>query len=51
MEKPAVPQILIMFIIAADTGFGALIVVWTVARRLFDDRHRLRLDRLKTSAQ
>ncbi|MEE4113940.1 MAG: ABC transporter permease, partial [Desulfobacteraceae bacterium] len=42
-------QILIMFIISAGTGFGALIAVWTGARRLFDDRHRLRLDRLKVS--
>jgi putative ABC transport system permease protein len=39
-------QILIMFIISAGTGFGALIAVWAGSRRLFDDRHRLRLDRL-----
>jgi putative ABC transport system permease protein len=39
-------QILIMFIIAAGTGFGALIAVWAGSRRLFDDRHRLCLDRL-----
>ena len=44
-------QILIMFIISAGTGFGALIAVWIGSRRLFDDRHRLRLDRLKTSEQ
>ena len=44
-------QILIMFIISAGTGFGALIAVWTAARRLFDERHRLRLDRLKTAGQ
>lgn len=42
-------QILIMFIISAGTGFGALIAVWAGSRRLFDDRHRLRLDRLQTS--
>ena len=41
-------QILIMFIISAGTGFGALIAVWVGSRRLFDDRHRLRLDRLQT---
>jgi putative ABC transport system permease protein len=41
-------QILIMFIISAGTGFGALIAVWVGSRRLFDDRHRLRLDRLTT---
>ena len=39
-------QILIMFIISAGTGFGAMIAVWAGSRRLFDDRHRLRLDRL-----
>ena len=39
-------QILVMFIISAGTGFGALIAVWVGARRLFDRRHRLRLDRL-----
>lgn len=38
-----------VFIISEGTGFGALIAVWTGARRLFDDRHRLRLDRLETS--
>ena len=40
-------QILIMFLIAAGTGFGVLCSVWLTARRLFDDRHRLRLDRLR----
>jgi len=40
-------QILIMFTISAGTGFGALIAVWSASRRLFDDRHRLRLDRLR----
>jgi putative ABC transport system permease protein len=39
-------QILIMFVISAGTGFGALVAVWAGSRRLFDDRHRLRLDRL-----
>ena len=39
-------QILIMFLIAAGTGFGTLIAVGAGARHLFDDRHRLRLDRL-----
>ncbi len=39
-------QILIMFLIAAGTGFGVLAAVWLGARRLFDDRERLRLDRL-----
>ena len=40
-------QILIMFLIAAGTGFGVLFSVWLTAHRLFDERHRLRLDRLR----
>ncbi len=40
-------QILIMFLIASGTGFGVLVSVWLTAHRLFDDRHRLRLDRLR----
>lgn len=39
-------QILIMFLITAGTGFGTLGAVWLGARRLFDERERLRLDRL-----
>ncbi len=39
-------QILIMFTIAAGTGFGTFAAVATCARRLFDGRERLRLDRL-----
>lgn len=42
-------QILIMFLIAAGTGFGALTAVWFAARRLFDQRSRLRLDRLQSA--
>ncbi|MEM7395429.1 MAG: iron export ABC transporter permease subunit FetB [Verrucomicrobiota bacterium] len=41
-------QILIMFLIAAGTGFGTVAAVWIGSRRLFDERHRLRLDRLKS---
>ncbi|HKJ22747.1 MAG TPA: ABC transporter permease, partial [Gammaproteobacteria bacterium] len=40
-------QILIMFLIAAGTGFGTVAAVSLGARRLFDKRHRLRLDRLR----
>jgi putative ABC transport system permease protein len=40
-------QILIMFLIAACTGFGTLMAVWLASRRLFDERQRLRLDRLR----
>ncbi|WP_226701918.1 ABC transporter permease [Microbulbifer elongatus] len=39
-------QILIMFTIAAGTGFGTFVAVALCARRLFDARERLRLDRL-----
>lgn len=40
-------QILIIFLITVGTGFGTLTAVRLSARRLFDDRERLRLDRLK----
>jgi putative ABC transport system permease protein len=40
-------QILIMFMIASGTGFGSLSAVYIASRHLFDDRQRLRLDRLK----
>lgn len=40
-------QILIMFLIASGTGFGVMFSVWWTSRRLFDERHRLRLDRLR----
>ena len=39
-------QILIMFLICAGTGFGTIAAIRGVERRLFDDRHRLRLDGL-----
>jgi putative ABC transport system permease protein len=39
-------QILVMLLIAGGTGFGTLVAVSFAARRLFDDRHRLRLERL-----
>ncbi len=39
-------QIMILLLIAAGTGFGVLAAVRITARRLFDERHRLRLDRL-----
>ena len=40
-------QILIMFLISGGTGLGTVASVGLGARRLFDDRQRLRLDRLK----
>lgn len=39
-------QILIMFLIAGGTGLGTMLAVWLGAKRLFDNRERLRLDRL-----
>ncbi len=39
-------QILIMFLIAAGTGFGVLTAIWLISRRLFDDRQRLVLEHL-----
>ncbi len=44
-------QILIMFLIAAGTGFGTVIAVAAGTRHLFDERHRLRLDRLSTPSR
>ena len=40
-------QILIMFLVSAGTGLGTLAAVHIGARRLFDSRQRLCLDRLR----
>ena len=40
-------QVLVMFLIAAGTGFGAVLAVALASRRLTDERERLRLDRLE----
>lgn len=40
-------QILIMFLICAGTGFGTVAAICGVERKLFDARHRLRLDALR----
>jgi len=42
-------QILIMFLISAGTGFGVTAALWLASKRLFDERHRLRLDKLTGS--
>ncbi len=42
-------QILIMYLITAGTGFGAMFTAWFGCQWLFDERHRLRLDRLALS--
>jgi len=39
-------QILIMFLITAGTGFAAMLATWVGAKHLFDERQRLRLERL-----
>ncbi len=39
-------QILIMLLISAGTGFGVTAALWLASKRLFDERHRLRLDSL-----
>lgn len=39
-------QIMIMFLLCAATGFGAVVAVRGIESRLFDHRHRLRLDAL-----
>jgi putative ABC transport system permease protein len=43
-------QLLIMFLISAGTGLGSVLAVWLGSRRLFDERERLRLDRLRDKA-
>jgi len=40
-------QIMILMLIAGGTGLGATFAVWLGSRRLFDQRERLRLDRLR----
>jgi putative ABC transport system permease protein len=45
-EEAVKYQVLIMFMIAAGTGFGVIAAVQLGGRRLFDERARLRLDRL-----
>ena len=39
-------QILVMFLITAGTGFGTMTAIWLAAKHLFDDRERLRVERL-----
>ncbi len=42
-------QILVMFLIAGGTALGVLVATLLGVRRLSDNRHRLRLDRLQPS--
>jgi putative ABC transport system permease protein len=39
-------QLMILLLIAAGSGLGSLAAVWGGSRRLFDERERLRLDRI-----
>ncbi len=39
-------QIMIMFMVAAGVGFGTVVALHFATRRLFDERQRLRLERL-----
>jgi putative ABC transport system permease protein len=41
-------QVLVFFLIAVGTGFGTVAAVSAASRRLFDDRQRLRLERIAT---
>ncbi len=43
-------QILVMFLIAAGTGFGVVGAIWATGRVLFDKRHRLRLEGLRSES-
>jgi putative ABC transport system permease protein len=36
-------QILIMFMISSGTGFGVILSLWVMRRKMFDERERLRL--------
>ncbi len=42
-------QIMVMFLISSATGFGAMLSVQWTCKRLFDERQRLRLDRVRTA--
>ena len=39
-------QILIFYLISAGTGFGIMIAVWQISKKLFDDRDRLLINKL-----
>ncbi len=39
-------QILILFLVSASIGLGSMIAIWVGSKHLFDERQRLRLDRL-----
>ncbi len=39
-------QILILFLVSASIGLGSVTAIWVGSKHLFDERQRLRLDRL-----
>jgi len=39
-------QILILFLVSASIGLGSMTAIWVGSKHLFDERQRLRLDRL-----
>lgn len=39
-------QIMIMFLITAGTGFGVMVILHLISKHMFDDRERLRFDRI-----
>ncbi|WP_227753612.1 MULTISPECIES: ABC transporter permease [Ramlibacter] len=44
-------QVLVLFLLAGATGFGAAAAVLAASWRVTDARHRLRLDHLSTNSQ
>jgi putative ABC transport system permease protein len=43
-------QVLVFLLIAVGTGFGTVAAVLAASRRLFDERQRLRLERIGGAA-
>ncbi len=39
-------QIVVMFMLAAATALGCILIAWLVFRRVFDAKHRLRVERI-----
>jgi putative ABC transport system permease protein len=40
-------QIMIFYLISSGAGFGIMIAVWQISKRLFDDRDRLLIDKIE----
>lgn len=40
-------QIVVMFMLAAATSLGCIVIAWVVYRRLFNERHQLRAERIR----